>query len=155
VGYAGRYAHKGKVNMKYQIIIFTILFSLFLQGCDEERKPQPAAVAKVDENKNPRLSDPNPSAWKGLSMKVVISDFQESDGIFSSLICDEVRKRLSTEPLKSLQSLKEIDKNSRMRVFNNCLSPEADDSSAILNAVSAHSNEFPVLIGEIKNATKN
>ena len=138
--------------MKFRIIIFTILFSYFLQGCDEEKKAQP--VAQINENRNPRLIDLNPNAWKDLPMKVVISDFQKSDGIFSSFICDEIRKRLSTKPLKTLQSMKEIEKKSRIRALNNCLSPESEDSSAIIKAINTYSTEFPVLIGEIKDATK-
>lgn len=138
--------------MKIQIIIFAIIFAFFLSGCDEEKKPQP--MAKVDKNRNPRLVDLNPNAWKDLSMKVVISDFQESDGIYSSFICDEIRKRLSIDPLNSLRSLNEIDKKSRVRAFSICLSPEAEDSSVILKAVSPYSSEFPTLVSELKNAAK-
>lgn len=138
--------------MKFHIIILTILFSAFLHGCEDEKKTQPVATTK--ENSNPRLIDLNPNSWKNLPMKLVISDFQESDGISSSFICDEITKRLSTEPLKSLQSMEEIDKESRVYAFNNCFSPEGGDPSRVLKSVSIYAKDFPVLISEIKNATK-
>ena len=134
-------------HVRINALISAIVCALFLQGCGEEQKPQP--VAKVDENRNPRLIDLNPNAWNGLSMEVVISDFQESDGIFSSFICDEINKRLSREPLASLQALNVIDKKSRRYAFTICFSPEAEDPSGVFKAISKYSKEYPDLVKEI------
>ena len=123
-----------------------------MQGCSEEQKPKPAV--KVDENKHPRLSDPNPNAWNGLSMEVVISDVQESDGIFTSFICDEINKRLSVDPLGSLQALNEIDKKPRNYAFKICLSPEGEDPSGLLKAINEYSSKYPDLVKEITGATQ-
>lgn len=123
-----------------------------MQGRGEEQKPQP--VAKVDENRNPRLADPNSKAWEGLPMEVVISDFQQSDGIFSSFICDEINKRLSTDPIGSLRELNSIDVKPRTRAFKICLSPEGEDPAGILNAISKYSNDYPEVVKEITGATK-
>lgn len=126
-------------------------FTLLL-GFNDENNAQP--ITEKEENTNPRLSEPNPSAWNNLPMEVVISDFGESDGIFSSFICDEINKRIKSEPLKSLQELDAVDKKSRKYAFKNCFSPEASDSSGVLNIISGYSNKFPELVGEIRNATK-
>jgi hypothetical protein len=138
--------------MRIFLYILTITFTLFLQGCGEEQKPKP--VVKVDENIHPRLSDPNPSAWEGLSMELVIADFQQSDGIFSSFICDEINKRLSVEPSGTLKELSTIDKKSRSYAFKICLSPEGEDPSGVLKAISKYSGEYPDLVKEIIGATK-
>ena len=82
-------------------------------------------------------------------MEVIISDLQESDGIFSSFICDEINKRLSREPLVSLQALNVIDKKSRLYAFTICLSPEGEDPSGVLKAISKYSKEYPDLVKEI------
>ena len=129
-----------------------MLGSTLLLGFHDQNNAQP--VAEKEENTNPRLSEPNPSAWNNLPMEVVISDFRESDGIFSSFICDEINKRITSEPLKSLQELDAVDKTSRKYAFKNCFSPEASDSSGILSIISDYSNNFPELVGEIRNATK-
>ena len=87
-------------------------------------------------------------------MELVISDFQQSDGIFSSFICDEINKRIKSEPLKSLQELDAIDKKSRKNAFKNCFSSEAGDFSGVLNSISGYSNNYPELVDEIRNAAK-
>ena len=138
--------------MKYHIIILTMLSFTLLLGFNDENKAQP--ITKKEEYTNPRLSEPNPSAWNNLSMEIVISDFQESDGIFSSFICDEIKKRLKAEPLKSLQSLNAIDRKSRLYAFKICFSSEGSDTSSVLNAIKIYTNKFPVLVGEIKNVAK-
>ena len=106
------------------VFIFTILLTIFLQGCGEEQQRQPEI--NLDEKRNPLLVVPNPKAWEGLPMVMVISDFEQSDGIFSSFICDEINKRLSADPLDSLKELNFIDVNSRTYVFKICFSPEVD-----------------------------
>ena len=138
--------------MKYRIIILTMLGFIFLLGPNDQNKAQP--VTKKEENTNPRLSEPDPSAWNNLPMEIVISDFQESDGIFSSFICDEIKKRLKTEPLESLQSLNVIDRKSRLYAFRICLSSEVSDTSSVLNAIKIYSDKFPELVEEIKSAAK-
>ena len=136
--------------MKNRIIIITILGFALLLVCNDENLAQP--ITK-NENTNTRLSDPNPGAWNNLPMELVISDFQESDGIFSSFICDEINKRIKSEPSKSLQELDAVDKESRKYAFKNCFSSEASDSSGVLNIISGYSNKYPELVDEIRNAT--
>lgn len=105
-------------------------------------------------NTNTRLNDPNPEAWSTLPMEIVISDFQKSDGIFSSFICDEINKRIQSEPLKSLHDLDAIDKKSRKYAFKICFSPEASDSTEVLNVISGYSNKYPEVVDEIRSAAK-
>ena len=138
--------------MKYQGIIIVALFSLLLVSYKENKDTR--SVLKSDKNRNPRLIDPDPNAWNDLNMNVVISDFQESDGIFSSFICDEIKKRLTTDPLNSLSSLNEIDKKSRVRAFRNCFSPEVSDSTKLMKAIKPYSNKYPELIKEISGNTR-
>jgi hypothetical protein len=68
--------------MKYKSVILTVCILLAFSVCGEENNPQP--VTQGDTNRNPRMIDLDPNAWNDLPMEVVISDFQESDGIFSS-----------------------------------------------------------------------
>ena len=137
--------------MKNRLIIITILGFALLLVCNDDNLAQPFTK---NENTNTRLSDPNPGAWNNLPMELVISDFQESDGIFSSFICDEINKRIKSEPLKSLQELDAVDKKSRNNVFKNCFSSEAGDFSGVLNSISGYSNRYPELVDEIRNAAK-
>ena len=138
--------------MKNRIIILTMLGFTILLGFNYENKAQP--TTEKEENTNPRLSEPNPSVWRDLPMEIVISDFQESDGIFSSFICDEIKKRLQAEPLKSLQALKVIDKKPRLYAFKICLSSEVSDTTNVLNAIIIYSNKYPELVEEIKSAAE-
>ncbi|MFC2073950.1 hypothetical protein ACFLR3_01730 [Campylobacterota bacterium] len=138
--------------MKSYVLIFVLLVYLMTQVYSEEQVPNPSQ--KIEENKHPRLSDLDPKAWKGLPLEVVVSDFQVSDGIFSSFICDEFNKRLSTDPSGSLDKLNKIDKKSRIYLFKICLSPEGDDPSAVLKAIHAFTGEYPDLVKEITDATK-
>ncbi len=140
--------------MKYRTIILTILFPFVYAACGEEQKPQPA-VEMIDESRNQRLIDLNPNAWKDLPMKVVISDFQESDGIFSSFICDELTSRMIAETSKSLKSLDSIDRNSRVRAFKICLHSEAYDSSKMMKAVNSYTEVFPELVEDIVKSANN
>ena len=134
-------------------LILIILSSLTLLGCSEQEQAS-KPVQEVKQNKHPRLSEPDPRAWEGLPMEVVISDFQKSDGIFSSFICDELNKRLSENPSDSLSELNQIDKKTRMHAFKICLSPEGEDPSSVLKAIRNHSGEYPELVKEITGATK-
>ena len=138
--------------MRIFLFVFTILFSATFYGCSEEQHSEP--VIKIDENKHPRLSELNPGAWEGLPMDIVISDFQQSDGIFSSFICDEINKRLSTDPSVSLNELKSVDKQSRIYVFKICFYPEGGEALGALEEISKYSDTYPVLIKEITEAAK-
>ena len=138
--------------MKYQRMIVIVLLSLLVAAYSKANEHQP--VSNLDANRNPRLIDPDPKAWKELNMDIVISDFQESDGIFSSFICDEITIRLITDPLNSLNSLNEIDKKSRVNAFKNCFSPEANDSSKVMKSIIPYSSKYPELIKEISGNTR-
>lgn len=137
---------------KIFLMIFALFIAAILQGCSEEQTPKP--TVKVDDNLHPRFSELNPRAWEGLPMKVLISDFQQSDGIFSSFICDEINKRLSTDPSGSLRELHSIDKTSRTNAFKICLSPEVDVPAGVLISISKYSNDYPELVKEITYATE-
>ena len=137
--------------MKNRIIIITIFGILLLLGSNSSAIAQSATK---NENTNTRLSDPDPEAWNNLPMALVISDFQESDGIFSSFICDEINKRIKSEPLKSLHDLGAIDKKSRKYAFKICFSPEGSDSTEVLNVISGYSNKYPEVVDEIRSAAK-
>jgi hypothetical protein len=137
--------------MKNRIIIITTLGIALLLVCNDDNLAQP--ITK-NENTSTRLSDPNPNAWSNSPMDLIISDFQESDGIFSSFICDEINKRIKSEPLKSLQELDAVDKKSRKYAFKICFSSEAGDFSGVLNSISGYSNKYPELVDEIRNAAK-
>lgn len=111
-------------------------------------------ITKGDENRNPRFAELNPYAWKGLPMEVVIVDFQESDGIFSSFICDEINRRLSGDLSGTLQAMSTIDKKSRINAFNICFHPESEGPLVGLKAISLYSKEYPDLVNEITGATE-
>ncbi len=106
----------------------------------------------VIENKNPRMVELDPYAWRGVPMAMVIADFQQSDGVFSSFICDELTNRLTDEPLVSLQSLNAIDRKSRVYAFGVCLSPEAGIPAGLVEGVSRYSKDYPELVNEITAA---
>ncbi len=130
------------------------LWSVFmLQGCSEEQVSSPPQ--KAEEDRHPRFSKLDPKAWEGLPMKTVVSDFQTSDGIFSSFICDEINKRLSTDPSVSLEELNKIDTKSRTYAFKICFSPEGGDpSDAVLEAIRGLTGEYPDLVKEITDAAE-
>jgi hypothetical protein len=130
--------------------VLVFVFTLLLLGCSEEQKMQ--IVARGDENRNPRLNELNPYAWNGLPMEIVVSDFQESDGIYSSFICDEINKRLSEDPLGSLHAFNAIENESRIYLFKICLSPEVGAPPEVLKAVSQYAKEYPDLVNEINSA---
>jgi hypothetical protein len=138
--------------MKYKSVILTVCILLAFSVCGEENNPQP--VTQGDTNRNPRMIDLDPNAWNDLPMEVVISDFQESDGIFSSFICDELIKRLVTDTSNSLKQLNKIDRNSRINAFKNCFSPEIGVSSKVIEAVIRFSKKYPILVKEISDSTK-
>jgi hypothetical protein len=127
-----------------------MIFVLPFPGISGEGEGVPES--RIDENKNPRFSELTPKAWEGLSMEVVVSDFQHSDGIFSSFICDEIIRRLSLEPLDTLQALSQIDKDSRTNAFKICFHPEQGEGSAALVAIKQYSNKYPELVKEINDA---
>ena len=130
--------------------MIAILFSMILQGCGEEQIFKPKR--EVEHKSHPRLSELNPYAWKSLPMKTVIADFQQSDGIFSSFICDEIDKRLSENLLDTLKDLNAIDMKSRRYTFKICFSPESEHPSLPLEKIRVYSREFPELINEISEA---
>lgn len=138
--------------MRFILLVLTIIIAISFAGCGNEQKTEP--VARVDKSQNPRFADLNPRAWEGLPMEVLMSDFQHSDGIFSSFICDEINKRLSSDPSGSLGELKLIDKESRTRAFKLCLSPEIGAPPEVLNAVNKYANEYPDLVNEILEAAE-
>lgn len=88
-------------------------------------------------------------------MKTVIADFQESDGVFSSFICDEIAKRLTEDLKGSLLELEDIEKKSRMKAFRICLSPEDGGPPGLMENIENYANDFPELILEIKNAAED
>ena len=140
-----------RCNMRL-FFIFTLFLSIFTQGCTEEHELQP--VTNVVKNSNPRLVELNPRAWEKLPMEVVISDFQQSDGIFSSFICDEIIKRLSSDSLSTLKELNTIDVASRTYAFKICMSPEYGEGSIVLEPISKYANQYTELVNEIIAATQ-
>jgi hypothetical protein len=83
---------------------------------------------------------------------VVISDFQDSDGIYSSFICGELIKRLALKPLDTLKALDQIDKDSRTNAFRICFHPEEGEGTNALEAIEEYSSNFPGLVKEINQA---
>jgi hypothetical protein len=144
--------HTKKFINRLFLLIFTLLIIAILHGCSEEHKTKP--TVKTFENQHPRLSDLNPRAWEDLPMEVVIADFQQSDGIFTSFICDEINKRLSTDPSGSLRELHSIDKTARTSAFKICLSPEVGAPAGLLISINKYSNDYPELVKEITDATQ-
>lgn len=107
----------------------------------------------VIENRGPRMVKMDPYAWRGLPMETLIADFQLSDGVFSSFICDELTGRLVADPSGSLQALNAIDKPSRIKAFKSCLHPEVGFPAGLLEGVNKYSEEYPQLIHEINVAS--
>ena len=98
-----------------------LILTISTLGCTEDHEHQ--LITDIEKNNNPRLVELNPKAWERLPMEVVISDFQQSDGVFSSFICDEIIKRLSSDPLGTLEELNSIDMTSRTYAFKICIQP--------------------------------
>ena len=95
----------------------------------------------------------NPRAWDNVSMAVLIADFQQADGIFSSFICDELMKQLSIKPLTSLDALNLIDIQSRNKAFTICFHPEAGEAGTVLKAINPYTDKYPILVKQIMDAS--
>jgi hypothetical protein len=133
-----------------QFFLLVIVLALPVQGvCDEGKG---ASESRINDKNNPRLADLNPYAWQGLPMEVVISDFQHSDGIYSSFICGEIIKRLALKPLDTLKALDQIDKDSRTYAFKICFHPEEGEGSNALESINEYKNRYPELVKEINQA---
>lgn len=141
------------MSFRWRALILVIMFSFTVQGISGEREG--ASESRINDKNNPRFADLNPYAWEDLPMAVVISDFQQSDGIYSSFICGEIIKRLATEPLLALKALEPIDKAARTRAFSICFHPELGEGYEALEAISQYANRYPELIEEINQAAKN
>ena len=133
----------------YALILFMI-FAIPVQGVSSEGEGVSERI--INDKNNPRFADLNPYAWEGLPMDVVISDFQHSDGIFSSFICGEIIRRLASKPMDTLKALEAIDIGARTKAFTICFHPELGEGSDALEAIEPYANRYPELVKEITDA---
>lgn len=112
------------------------------------------AMGFTENTQNPRMLKLDPYAWQGLPMKVIISDFQQSDGVFTSFICGEIINRLSKNTLQTLKELNDIDEPSRTDVFKICMHPESGEGFVVLKPISQYKKQFPEVVNEIVFATE-
>lgn len=139
-----------KVQVRQRLDSMRVL----LQSIQKELGPKREDTTAGDEDDNPRFAELDPRAWDGLPMSVLIDDFQHSDGVFSSFICDEIIKRITADPQGALQDLNAIDVLKRGRAFEVCFSPEVGEGYGAVEAALKYSNQYPGLVEEIKKAAE-
>lgn len=127
--------------------LLMLLFLLLLYGFG-------AQVSSEEEDSTPRFTTLNPYAWRGLPMQTVMADFQMSDGIFSSFICDEVSRRFVADTEATLQSLSEIEGGSHIEMFTLCYSPEIGAPEGVIKAVTDYATRYPQLFDELMSASE-
>lgn len=138
------------MSVRLYALILLMIFAIPVQGVGSEGEGVPERI--INDKNNPRFADLNPNAWEGLPMDVVISDFQHSDGVFSSFICGEIIRRLASEPEATLKALEPIDKDARTKAFRICFHPELGEGSNALEAIEPYANRHPELVKEITDA---
>ncbi|MDH3360245.1 MAG: hypothetical protein OEL55_05175, partial [Desulfobulbaceae bacterium] len=118
---------------------------VLLKSIQKELEPKDDTTAGA-ETINLRLAELNPRAWDGLPMTVLIDDFQHSDGIFSSFICDEIIKRMTADPQGALRELNLIENEKRSRALGICFSPEVGEGYGAVEATAKYADQYPGLI---------
>ena len=140
------------MSFRFHALLLVMIFSFPAQGIGGEGEDAPGRI--VNDKNNPRFAELNPYAWEGLPLEVVISDFQHSDGIYSSFICGEIIKRLASEPEDTLKALEPIDKDARNKAFKICFHPEVGEGSDAIEAIDPYANVYPEQIKEINDASE-